>query len=177
MVEAENFYNTQDMQSQFLDNQFTTEKIVENVAWMLRGFKWDSEKGEFTNKIIVDGKIKYLIPKVNEQGVMDICTELRARLINTYGHALLSINDLISIRTCVYEALWTLLCTYREEYELNVVNIKPILYIVDDQILCFLSRTKEGFFSKLLSKYIGRKETVTYQQQEEQPRKKIGGLF
>jgi len=171
MVVGETIENTQQYEGT-IDKQFNAEHVADKIAMLLRGYRYDPNIKEYTNKIIIKKfneqkqqveKIEDEVePMLNEQGVFDIQIEILGRISNINSSAYLTAAQIRSTRHGIAEVLWEKLRYNRVNYELNVVNLKGILFMVDDEIMLFLSRTEKGMFSKLLSKILGRKEQVNY---------------
>lgn len=149
---------------EFLSKQLDAEDIPERLGSDLRGEWFDPKKREYTNVLYVDedGKEIKAVPKLNEQGIRDICIEVRARIRNVYGSANLSEQQIRSTRMGIAKAVWQILRINREKYNLSVENMLSILFMIDDQVLLFLSRTEKSGFFKGLGKLLGRTEQVNY---------------
>jgi len=189
MVLGENNNNNAGYEG-FIQGQLDAESVADKIAMLLRGHRFDPNERKFTNKInvrVLDPETKKYIleereaePLLNEQGVMDVVTEIRARIANVNASASLTADQIKTSRMGIADVLWTKLRINRVQYELKVENIKAILYIVDDTIMLFLSRTEKGGFLKTLARMIGRKENVNMNVTEDAKSgtlTKNGGLF
>lgn len=144
----------------FLSEQFNAEDLIEKIRWLLRGFHWDDDKKIWTNVIgSDDGKEIKSTPKLNEQGVLDITTELDSRIRNVYGGAKLTKVEIQTIRHSVGDVVWIILVKNRKKYNLEVEHLKSVLFMVDDQLLLFLSRTEDGGFIQFVKNIFTFKET------------------
>lgn len=174
MVVAEQQYNQQ-MQENFLKDQLNVDQLVEKIVWKLRGYRWDPVAKEHTNKISdSQGNEITSEPMLNELGVMYVATELSSRIQNAFGSASLDRWEIDSIRDGVGEVLADNLDINRKRFEIKVENLKSILFIVDDELKLFLSRTeKGGFFTKLVRMFsVKETRNVTTTESQQQ-----GGMF
>jgi hypothetical protein len=200
MTEYENMTSNSKDES-FLNNQLNVDQVASKLRWALRNYWWDEKIQDYTNVVAwqhIDSGLIVTIepkaqekesyisvhaePKLNEDGINAVISEVTSRLSNAYGSANLSNEDLRSTRMATAEALWDILHHNRKKFEMKVENMKSILFIVDDQILLFLSRSVEGTFSKLLSKLTGMRESYNYNltgtpKDLPQEKKTRGGLF
>lgn len=190
--ETQIFSNT--MQESSFWQHLDADKVVDVVLWTLRGYRWDPKKQDFTNEIIlkdidpktgaVTEKTIQATPKLNEQGVLDVASELTPRIRNVYSGGTLNHHQLRAIRHSVADVLWYIMNINKGVYNLKVENMKSILFMVDDQILLFLSRTSEGgFLNKIVKMFSVRENrnvnTTELPQQSSSwgKSKNSGGLF
>lgn len=160
------FQNT--MQESSFWQHLDADKVVDVVLWTLRGYRWDPKLQDFTNKITlkeIDPKTGALTtkeieaePKLNEQGVLDVASELTPRIRNVYSGGTLNSHQLKAIRHSVADVLWYIMNINRGIYNLKVENFKSILFMVDDQLLLFLSRTDQGGFLNKIVKMFSVRE-------------------
>jgi len=163
-----NYLENQELQNnnsnEFLSKQLDAEDVPERIATDLRGQWFDPETRKYTNILYYDENNKpvHSVAKLNEQGIRDICTEIRARIRNVYGSANLTGEQIRSIRMGIARAVWLILRVNRTQYNLKVENMMSILFMIDDQILLFLSRTEKGGFWSGLGRLFGLKQNVNY---------------
>ena len=176
MAIGENYQNNGSYEG-FIQNQLDAETISDKIAMLLRGYRFDPNERKYTNEIELnvlnketqkfEKKKVQSKPILNEQGVLDVITEIRARIANVNASASLTYAQIQTTRHGIADVLWTKLRINREQYDLRVEDIKSVLFIVDDQMMLFLSRTEKGGFLKTLSRMIGRKEQVNLNVNEE----------
>jgi len=159
------FQNT--MQESSFWQHLDADKVVDVVLWTLRGYRWDPKLQDFTNKITIKAKNDKgetisteieAVPKLNEQGVLDVAGELTPRIRNVYSGGTLNQHQLKAIRHSVADVIWYIMNINRGKYELQVENLKSILFMVDDQLLLFLSRTDAGGFLNKIVKMFSVRE-------------------
>jgi len=149
-----------------LAQQFDTGVFLHNLGNILKGFKYDYE----TKKYISVQDDGYL----NPIGAKQILNEIEGRIQNVNASANLRRDEIAHMRQDVWFSLCKKLLVNHKKFELEAVNIKSVLHIVDHNLLTFLSRAEDfGFFRKL-SNFFQRKETVsqTYAMQTDQPSQK-----
>ena len=173
----------------FIKEQLDAETICDKTAMILRGHRYDPNLVKFTNKQeleVWDEKTKKTItqttvtkPLLNEEGIKEIMSELRPRIANVFGSSSLTNQEIKTSRHAVASVLWRKLRHNRKDYGLSLDNFESILYIVDDQLLFFLSRTEKGGFLKALNKLIGRRENINMNIAEQTKPGTLskGGLF
>lgn len=186
------FQNT--MQESSFWQHLDADKVVDIVLWTLRGYRWDPKIQDFTNQITIkeiDPKTGKMVdktleatPKLNEHGVLDVASELTPRIRNVYSGGSLNNHQLRAIRYSVADVLWYLMNINRGVYKLKVENMKSILFMVDDQLLLFLSRTEQGGFLNKIVKMFSVRENrnVNTTEMPQQAsgwgkQKNSGGLF
>ena len=119
-------------------------------------------------------------PLLNEEGIKEVMSELRPRIANVFGSASLTNQEIKTTRHAVCSILWRKIRHNRTKYSLSLDNFESILFIVDDQLLFFLSRTEKGGFLKALKNLIGRRENINMniaEQSKPGANSKQGGLF
>lgn len=188
MVVGENFGNPGQYES-FVKEQLDAETISDKTAMILRGYRFDPNLRKFTNiqeleiwnekTEKTEKKIYVTKPLLNEEGIKEIMSELRPRIANIFSSGSLTSNDIKTSRHSVADVLWKKLRHNREKYGLSLENFESILFMVDDQLMLFLSRTEKGGFLKSLGKLIGRRENVnmTIAEQVKPGAISKGGLF
>lgn len=154
----------------FIREQLDADTISDKTAMILRGYRYDPNEQIYTNMQKIDGydtKTKEVVtykivtkPLLNEEGIKEVMSELRPRLYNVFSSGSLSNNDIRTIRHAVADILWKKLRHNRKYYDLSLENFESILYVVDDQLFLFLSRTEKGGFLRALKTLIGRRENV-----------------
>lgn len=188
MVVGENTTGTGQYEG-FIKEQLDAETICDKTAMILRGYRFDPNQREFTNIIkldVINKETKQLEkieittePILNEEGIKEVMTELRSRIANVFGSGSLTNQEIKTTRHAVAEVLWKKLRHNRIKYELSLENLESVLFIVDDQLMLFLSRTEKGGFLRALGRMIGRKENVNMNLTEQGKPGAVtkGGLF
>lgn len=174
----------------FIKEQLDAETICDKTAMILRGYRFDPNERKFTNIQILDVwdekkqdtvEKKFITkPLLNEEGIKEVMSELRPRIANVFGSASLTNMEIRTTRHAVAEALWKKIRHNRERYNLTLENFESVLYIVDDQLLFFLSRTEKGGFLKAIGRMVGLKQNVNMtvaEQSKPGTLTKNGGLF
>lgn len=148
-----------------LNNQFDTKKFLDNLGNLLKGFAYDSDTKKYIS--IQDNGF------VNAVGAKQVLNEIQGRIQNINASANLRRAEIASIREDVWFALSKKLYVNADAYQLDPVNVHPILHIVDHNLLAFLSRAEESSFFNKLSNFWKRQETISqsYVMPEEKKRR------
>lgn len=165
------FTSQEKKQDDFLNNQLDMSNLVSNVVLFLRGYFFEPLTNEITNKYTVtqwneDLKKFVEIEKVreqllNEKGIQDIAKNLSFRIQNSLAISNLTKEDVKTVRLAVVDVIWTTLAYNWQEYNLaGVDKFNDIIFAIDDNLMCFYSKTQTGWLSNLISKIINRKEVV-----------------
>lgn len=172
MVVGENTQGQGQYES-FIKEQLDADTICDKTAMILRGYRFDPNQKQFTNKQIIDEwdeetkstkEVTYVTkPLLNEEGIKEVMSELRPRLQNVFGSSSLTKNEIQASRHAVADVLWMKLRHNRKRYCLSLENFESILFTVDDQLLFFLSRAEKGGFLKAIGRMLGRRENVNMQ--------------
>jgi len=159
-----------DQQNQERDSviagQFDTQTFLRNLGRILKGFVWDSDSRQYVT-IPEEG---YL----NHKGARQVLNEIEARIQNPQAHAFLRRTEIAQIRKSIWFAMSRKLFVYGEEFGLDHVNYKNVLYLIDDNLLNFLSRTENSNFFDKFPNFFKRQETISqthYEQPEQKQRR------
>jgi len=164
---AQEYMNQQNqMVESMIQSQFDTSEFLNNINDILIGLHYDSQSGQ--------RQIKPEYAYLNHIGAAQIINEIKGRIQNINASGNLKKKEIAMIRLDIWVAICKKLLTNHEKYELMPENTSNILYLVDHNLLTFLSRSEEGGFFKKLSDFFTRKETnvSTYQMQAEEQQKK-----
>lgn len=166
MVASEYEQMYDNMRDNVLSSQFDTSEFLSNLSHILSGLTHDPKSGHW----VIRQEYAYL----NELGATQILNEIKGRIQNVNASGNLRRKEIAMIREDIWNAISQKLCVNYEEYELKAENTLNILYIVDHNLLTFLSRSEEGSFFKKFSDFFSRKETVSnsYQIEQEQEKKR-----
>ena len=147
-----------------LNTQFDTRVFLENLSGILKGFAYDPDTKSYIS-IRANGFL-------NAVGAKQVLNEIEARIQNVNASAMLRRQEISSLREDVWFATTKKLFINAELYEMDAENLKPILHILDHNLLTFLSRAEEGGFFKRLSNFFQRKETISQQYMVPEEQKK-----
>ena len=146
--------------------QFDTGTFLQNLGNILKGFVYDSQSQEYV--------------QVQEQGFLNaigarqILNEIEGRIQNVNASGNLRRDEIANIRQDVWFALCKKLYVNHKKYDLDPVNFRPVLHLVDNNLLIFLSRAENGGFFNKLSNFFQRKETVqqTFSETQAEPQRR-----
>lgn len=182
MVLGENQQPNSNVDPNFLNTQLDADQVADKTAMILRGYRWDPDNNRFTNiqelqRMDENGEIvtfKIVTkPVLNEEGIRLVMSELRPRLQNVFASATIFSNDIKSSRKAVAKVLWEKLVIIRRYIELDLEDLKSILFFVDDQLYFFISRAEKGGFLKSIYRLFKQNENVNISRVENQK----GGYF
>lgn len=162
---ASEYSTTDNIRDNVLENQFDTATFLNNISNILKGYRYDSESKQYFSF-----KEEALL---NGVGAKQVLNEIEGRVQNINASSHLRRKEIAMIRSDIWNSLCEKLLVKYSEFDLKAENIRPILFIVDHNVLTFLSRGENGGFFKGLSNYFQRKETVS-QTYAMQPDKKGG---
>lgn len=174
----------------FLKEQLDAEEICDKTGMILRGYRFDPNQAKFTNIVktnvqrqkensneIEIVEVEYINqPLLSEEGIKQVLTELRPRISNVFQSSSLTNQEIATTRHSVAMVLWKKLRKHRKDYDLSLEAFESILFMVDDQLMLFLSRAEKGGFLQTLKKMVSTKENVNISQDQTGNTNK-GGLF
>lgn len=164
MASSEYAMKSDEDKDSVLNKQFDTRTFLENLGNILKGFAYDAEQKKYVS--IQDNGF------LNATGAKQVLNEIEGRIQNINASANLRRQEIADIREEVWFALCKKLYVNSKEYGLSPVNVRPILNLVDHNLLAFLSRAEGASFFNRLSNFFQRKETISQSYQVEAPQKK-----
>lgn len=152
-----------------LSQQFDTTTFLYNLGRILKGFVYDFE----SKKYVVVKDEGYL----NAIGSRQVLNEIEGRVQNINSSAFLRRDEIAQTRKDIWFANCKKLFVNHQKYELNAVNFRNVINLVDNNTLFFFSRAEDsGFFNKFHN-FFQRKETVSQthymQEQPEQQKRRF----
>jgi hypothetical protein len=147
--------------------QLNPESIVDNLEMMLRGYRWNREKGRWE-------PIPHFKPKLNEEGINEIMFRIRTYVNphNIYGN----IDEELARRMTITFAteLATYLALNYKKFGMDVIDIRKIVHLASDAVFQALARGEEALTLKLLRTMIETKELSA---KAEKPQEERKGFF